>query len=110
MYVIYRITHVAYLLLYLYMYVCYLQNHTCSLFVIVLVYVCMLLQEQLLFCDDCDRGYHMYCLKPPLLEAPEGTYKIHNTYTHFIGNLDSNCICDLMLIINTKSYIIIIAL
>ena len=24
--------------------------------------------------DDCDRGYHIYCLKPPLQEAPEGRY------------------------------------
>lgn len=28
--------------------------------------------DQLLFCDDCDRGYHMYCLKPPLENPPEG--------------------------------------
>lgn len=30
-------------------------------------------QDQLLFCDDCDRGYHMYCLKPPMTQPPEGT-------------------------------------
>lgn len=30
--------------------------------------------DQLLFCDDCDRGYHMYCLKPPLSEPPEGSW------------------------------------
>uniref|UniRef100_A0A8C6UYU3 D4, zinc and double PHD fingers, family 3 n=1 Tax=Neogobius melanostomus TaxID=47308 RepID=A0A8C6UYU3_9GOBI len=29
--------------------------------------------DQLLFCDDCDRGYHMYCLKPPMTQPPEGT-------------------------------------
>ena len=34
--------------------------------------VCRLSQDQLLFCDDCDRGYHMYCLKPPIKEPPEG--------------------------------------
>lgn len=28
--------------------------------------------DQLLFCDDCDRGYHMYCLRPPLKNQPEG--------------------------------------
>ncbi|XP_043541028.1 zinc finger protein ubi-d4-like [Chiloscyllium plagiosum] len=28
--------------------------------------------DQLLFCDDCDRGYHMYCLTPPMSEPPEG--------------------------------------
>ncbi|MXQ91456.1 hypothetical protein E5288_WYG004668 [Bos mutus] len=30
--------------------------------------------DQLLFCDDCDRGYHMYCLNPPVAEPPEGSY------------------------------------
>lgn len=30
------------------------------------------LQDQLLFCDDCDRGYHMYCVNPPIKEPPEG--------------------------------------
>ena len=29
-------------------------------------------QDQLLFCEDCDRGYHMYCLSPPMAEPPEG--------------------------------------
>lgn len=31
--------------------------------------------EQLLFCDDCDRGYHMYCLTPPIAEPPEGSWQ-----------------------------------
>ncbi|CAG9860981.1 unnamed protein product [Phyllotreta striolata] len=30
--------------------------------------------DQLLFCDDCDRGYHMYCLTPPLVNPPEGSW------------------------------------
>ncbi|XP_065343506.1 zinc finger protein DPF3-like isoform X4 [Cloeon dipterum] len=30
--------------------------------------------DQLLFCDDCDRGYHMYCLNPPLTSPPEGSW------------------------------------
>ena len=25
--------------------------------------------DKLLFCDDCDRGYHMYCLVPPMKVA-----------------------------------------
>ena len=36
------------------------------------VCVCVCVQDQLLFCDDCDRGYHMYCLSPPMTEPPEG--------------------------------------
>ncbi|KAK1899862.1 Zinc finger protein neuro-d4 [Dissostichus eleginoides] len=32
--------------------------------------------DQLLFCDDCDRGYHMYCLSPPMSEPPEGVETI----------------------------------
>ncbi len=31
--------------------------------------------DKLLFCDDCDRGYHMYCLNPPLTEAPAGDWR-----------------------------------
>ncbi|XP_066504967.1 D4, zinc and double PHD fingers family 2, like isoform X2 [Hoplias malabaricus] len=30
--------------------------------------------DQLLFCDDCDRGYHMYCLTPPMSDPPEGSW------------------------------------
>jgi len=30
--------------------------------------------DKLLFCDDCDRGYHMYCLVPPMKTAPEGNW------------------------------------
>uniref|UniRef100_A0A8D8R2G2 Zinc finger protein ubi-d4 B n=1 Tax=Cacopsylla melanoneura TaxID=428564 RepID=A0A8D8R2G2_9HEMI len=30
--------------------------------------------DQLLFCDDCDRGYHMYCLVPPIHTPPEGSW------------------------------------
>uniref|UniRef100_A0A663E4R5 Double PHD fingers 3 n=1 Tax=Aquila chrysaetos chrysaetos TaxID=223781 RepID=A0A663E4R5_AQUCH len=33
--------------------------------------------DQLLFCDDCDRGYHMYCLNPPVFEPPEGSWSCH---------------------------------
>ncbi|XP_056106301.1 D4, zinc and double PHD fingers family 2, like isoform X1 [Rhinichthys klamathensis goyatoka] len=34
-------------------------------------------QDQLLFCDDCDRGYHMYCLSPPMSDPPEGSWSCH---------------------------------
>ncbi|CAB3402928.1 unnamed protein product [Caenorhabditis bovis] len=30
--------------------------------------------DKLLFCDDCDRGYHLYCLKPALEKAPDDEY------------------------------------
>ncbi|XP_034018117.1 zinc finger protein DPF3 isoform X4 [Thalassophryne amazonica] len=33
--------------------------------------------DQLLFCDDCDRGYHMYCLKSPMTQPPEGSWSCH---------------------------------
>uniref|UniRef100_A0A4W4FRP4 D4, zinc and double PHD fingers family 2 n=1 Tax=Electrophorus electricus TaxID=8005 RepID=A0A4W4FRP4_ELEEL len=33
--------------------------------------------DQLLFCDDCDRGYHMYCLQPPMSQPPEGSWSCH---------------------------------
>ncbi|XP_065583175.1 zinc finger protein ubi-d4-like isoform X2 [Artemia franciscana] len=39
--------------------------------------LCGTSDNDLLFCDDCDRGYHMYCLKPPLSEPPEGSWSCH---------------------------------
>ncbi|CAJ0575968.1 unnamed protein product, partial [Mesorhabditis spiculigera] len=33
--------------------------------------------DKLLFCDDCDRGFHLYCLRPPLESAPEGEWSCH---------------------------------
>ncbi|KAK7003198.1 zinc finger protein ubi-d4-like isoform X1 [Biomphalaria glabrata] len=41
--------------------------------------------DQLLFCDDCDRGYHMYCLNPPLSEPPEGSWSCHLCIEEFHG-------------------------
>ena len=28
----------------------------------------------MLLCDGCDRGFHMYCLKPPVKKVPEGDW------------------------------------
>ncbi|KAK7484664.1 hypothetical protein BaRGS_00024072 [Batillaria attramentaria] len=41
--------------------------------------------DQLLFCDDCDRGYHMYCLTPPLTEPPDGNWSCHLCIEEFHG-------------------------
>ncbi|XP_076348841.1 uncharacterized protein LOC143246272 isoform X2 [Tachypleus tridentatus] len=30
--------------------------------------------EDLLFCDSCDQGFHMGCLKPPLVKMPKGSW------------------------------------
>ncbi|VDM20756.1 unnamed protein product [Hydatigera taeniaeformis] len=38
------------------------------------VFLTLFLQEEMLFCDDCDRGYHMFCLNPPLSQPPEGPW------------------------------------
>ncbi|XP_059088369.1 bromodomain adjacent to zinc finger domain protein 1A-like [Tigriopus californicus] len=33
--------------------------------------------ENMLLCDGCDRGHHMYCLKPKLKSIPEGDWFCH---------------------------------
>jgi len=30
--------------------------------------------EKMLLCDNCDDGYHIYCLDPPLLKVPRGKW------------------------------------
>lgn len=50
----------------------------------------------MLFCDSCDRGFHMECCDPPLSRMPKGELfkhvynKFHHTHTHawwFWGSL-----------------------
>ncbi|KAJ8049335.1 Histone acetyltransferase KAT6A [Holothuria leucospilota] len=31
-------------------------------------------KDTLLFCDACDKGYHMVCHQPPLFQKPSGMY------------------------------------
>ena len=35
--------------------------------------------EKMLLCDGCDKGHHMYCLKPLLTVVPEGDWYIFKT-------------------------------
>lgn len=31
-------------------------------------------EDQILLCDGCDRGFHMFCLSPPLEKVPAGEW------------------------------------
>ncbi|CAI2348343.1 unnamed protein product [Caenorhabditis sp. 36 PRJEB53466] len=42
--------------------------------------------DKLLFCDDCDRGYHLYCLRPALEKAPDDEYSCRLCQTEFGAN------------------------
>ncbi|ORY32175.1 hypothetical protein BCR39DRAFT_524465 [Naematelia encephala] len=45
--------------------------------------------HRLMFCDGCDRGYHSYCLDPPLAKPPKGTWlctKCRETQLHPPGS------------------------
>ena len=46
--------------------------------------------DVLLFCDDCDRGYHMYCLDPPISEPPEGNWSCRLCLIEFNENAAAN--------------------
>ncbi len=34
-------------------------------------------EEVMLLCDKCGRGYHIFCLTPPLAEVPQGDWQCH---------------------------------
>ncbi|GAM24331.1 hypothetical protein SAMD00019534_075060, partial [Acytostelium subglobosum LB1] len=36
------------------------------------------LQQAMLFCDVCDKGYHTFCLNPPMDSAPTGGWRCNN--------------------------------
>ena len=45
--------------------------------------------EHMLLCDFCNGGYHLHCLKPPLLTIPEGDwFCVHCRPTHQRRNKD----------------------
>ncbi|KAJ8956976.1 hypothetical protein NQ318_012140 [Aromia moschata] len=50
--------------------------------------------DQLLFCDDCDRGYHMYCLSPPLVFLSFFYKKFYDTSTSLKVDLKLFCFAD----------------
>lgn len=35
---------------------------------------CYVKQAAIMFCDRCDRGWHLYCLDPPLTDPPKGQW------------------------------------
>jgi len=37
-----------------------------------MIYLVPLFQDNMLFCDSCDRGFHMDCCDPPVIKAPKG--------------------------------------
>ena len=32
----------------------------------------------MLFCDGCDRGFHLKCCHPPLVDVPDGKHMFYN--------------------------------
>ena len=40
------------------------------------LYICQRATDEtiMLFCDDCDRGYHTFCLDPPMTNLPDGKW------------------------------------
>ena len=39
-----------------------------------IIWECVGQDNDLLLCDVCDRGFHIFCLKPPLEKPPEGRW------------------------------------
>lgn len=55
-------------------------------------------QDNMLFCDSCDRGFHMECCDPPLSRMPKGDLKnlVHsNTYIFGLVLSDQNLLSKL---------------
>ncbi len=51
--------------------------------------------DDVLFCDACDKGFHMECLEPPLSGLPEGTVLLDPLITYVRYNYACiNCIHD----------------
>lgn len=40
--------------------------------------------EKMLFCDECDKGFHTYCLSPPMSSVPKTAWKCYVSFHFFI--------------------------
>ena len=55
-----------------YIWICEKNVVSRAKFVLWLFYVLLYVQDNLLFCDTCDKGFHMECLDPPMTDMPSG--------------------------------------
>jgi hypothetical protein len=39
--------------------------------------------DKMLLCDKCDKGYHLFCLNPPMESIPDGDWV--STFEIFVG-------------------------
>lgn len=46
--------------------------------------LCFLFQDNMLFCDSCDRGFHMECCDPPLMRMPKGELCLHTKIKMYV--------------------------
>ncbi|KAK5584726.1 hypothetical protein RB653_006342 [Dictyostelium firmibasis] len=48
--------------------------------------------EKMLFCDVCDKGYHTFCLTPPLSQTPDGGWRCNDCVfcIHCYSKVDKN--------------------
>lgn len=61
-----------------------------SLSLLLSVSLCLAPQENMLFCDSCDRGFHMECCDPPLLRMPKGAYFLPSALPLSLGPSSSS--------------------
>ena len=60
-------------------------------------------QSKILLCDLCDRGYHTFCLNPPLKEAPSGDWQCPRCCGDVLDeNPSSTGFDDVILLADTK--------
>lgn len=51
-------------------------------------------EAQLLLCDGCDKGYHMYCFKPKMENVPDGDwfcYECQNKVSEYRSTMNISC-------------------
>jgi hypothetical protein len=62
--------------------------------------------DKLLFCDDCDRGYHMYCLVPPMKVSPRQSEEGGGRGFHGCGSRDPHGVAGTVLGLRIKFTVI----
>lgn len=52
-------------------------------------------EDRMLLCDNCDRGYHLECLTPPMTAVPIEEWFCPDCFTHLFDSTNNRMVREL---------------
>lgn len=62
-------------------------------------------EDRMLLCDNCDRGYHLECLTPPMTAVPIEEWFCPDCFTHLFDRTNNRMVRELFYSLIFEEYI-----